>query len=77
MPTYLIVGIPAISICLLIGIVIFERHAKRVGTRKRSEQLKLWVSSHGSTHPRASDGLPITDPRQPPRSPLKSEPSRM
>jgi hypothetical protein len=77
MPTFLFFGVPAIAICLLIGIVIFERHANSIGTRKRSEQLKLWVNSHGLTHPRASDGLPITDPRQPPRSPLKSEPSRM
>jgi hypothetical protein len=66
MSTFLIAGIPAITISLLIGILILEHHASRVVARKRSEQLKLWLSSQASAHDRASDGLRITAEQQRP-----------
>lgn len=45
MPTYLLVGIPAAIICLLGGLVAYERHTEKADERKRAEGLKRWMDS--------------------------------
>jgi hypothetical protein len=57
METFLVAGIPAMVICLLTGIVIFERHAGSVGARNRTEQLKQWLSSQSSAHMSVRDSV--------------------
>ena len=58
MPTYLLVGIPVAIICILGGLVAYERHTEKKEERKRSEGLKRWMGSQN----------PPTPPRKPPDS---------
>jgi hypothetical protein len=45
MPTYLVVGIPVAIICILGGLVAYERHTEKTEERKRAEGLKRWMGS--------------------------------
>lgn len=45
MPTYLLVGIPAAIICILGGLVAYERYTEKAEERKRAEGLKRWMGS--------------------------------
>ncbi|HTM13729.1 MAG TPA: hypothetical protein VL127_12480 [Bryobacteraceae bacterium] len=45
MPTYWLVGIPAAIICLLGGLVAYERHTEKADERRRAESLKRWMGS--------------------------------
>jgi hypothetical protein len=45
MPTYLLVGIPAAIICILGGLVAYERYTEKSEERKRAEGLKRWMGS--------------------------------
>jgi len=47
MPTYLLVGIPAAIICILGGLVAFERYTEKKEERKRAEGLRRWMGSQG------------------------------
>ena len=47
MPTYLLVGIPAAIICILGGLVAYERYTEKAEARKRAEGLKRWMGSQG------------------------------
>jgi hypothetical protein len=51
MPTYVLVGIPAAIICLLGGLVAYERHTEKAEERKRAENLKRWMESQGAPPP--------------------------
>ena len=51
MPTYLLVGIPAAIICILGGLVAYERYTERKEERKRAEGLKRWMESQESPRP--------------------------
>jgi hypothetical protein len=55
MPTYLLVGIPATIICILGGLVAYERYTEKTEERKRAESLKRWV---GSQEPPPPSGEP-------------------
>jgi hypothetical protein len=55
MPTYLLVGIPVAIICILGGLVAYERYTERAEARKRAEGLKRWI---GSQDPSASSEEP-------------------
>jgi hypothetical protein len=46
-PTLVLVGIPAVIICVLGGIVAYDRHAERSAERKREDDLKRWLESQG------------------------------
>ena len=52
MPTYLLVGIPAAIICILVGLVAYERYTENREERKRTEGLKRWM---GSQEPPSGD----------------------
>lgn len=54
MPTYLLVGIPAAIICILGGLVAYERHTEKADERKRAESLKRWMGSQ-DTPPSAGE----------------------
>jgi hypothetical protein len=45
MPTYLLVGIPVAIICILGGLVAYERYTEKTEARKRAEGLKRWMES--------------------------------
>jgi hypothetical protein len=45
MPTYVLVGIPAAIICILGGLVVYERYTEKKEERKRAEGLKRWMES--------------------------------
>ena len=45
MPTYLLVGIPVAIICILGGMVAYERHTEKKEARKREEGLRRWMGS--------------------------------
>ena len=45
MPTYLLVGIPVAIICILGGLVAYERYTEKVEERKRVDGLKRWMGS--------------------------------
>lgn len=47
MPPFLIVGIPVAVICLLTGIVVYERHTENSEARRRAEHLKRWLHAQG------------------------------
>ena len=47
MPTYLLVGIPVAIICILGGLVAYERYTEKKDARKREEGLKRWMGSQG------------------------------
>ena len=49
MPTFVLVGLPALIIAVLGGIVAYERHAKSSEAHKRADKLKRWLDSQGST----------------------------
>lgn len=51
MPTYVLVGIPAAIICILGGLVAYERHTEKSEERKRSESLKRWMVSQDPPPP--------------------------
>ena len=51
MPTYVLVGIPAAIICILGGLVAYERHTEKSEERKRSESLKRWIGSQDPPPP--------------------------
>jgi hypothetical protein len=51
MPTYVMVGIPAAIICILGGVVAYERHTEKAEERKRAEDLKRWMGSQGAAPP--------------------------
>jgi cell division protein FtsN len=55
MPTYVMVGIPVAVICILAGLVVYERHTEKADERKRAEGLKRWMGSQG---PPPSSGKP-------------------
>ncbi len=45
MPTYVLVGIPVAIICILGGLVVYERHAEKTHENKRANSLKRWAAS--------------------------------
>lgn len=45
MPTYVLVGIPVAIICVLGGLVAYERHTEKAERSKRAESLKRWMES--------------------------------
>ncbi|MEO8052231.1 MAG: hypothetical protein ABI833_17615 [Acidobacteriota bacterium] len=47
MPTYLMVGIPVAIICILGGLVAYERRAEKAQELKRQDSLKSWMESQG------------------------------
>ena len=47
MPSFVLVGIPIVIICVLGGILAYERHAKRADEHKRADSLKHWLESQG------------------------------
>jgi len=53
MPTYLLVGIPAAIICILGGLVAYERHTEKAEEHKRAESLRRWM---GDQNPPACSG---------------------
>lgn len=55
MPTYLLVGIPVAIICILVGLVAYERHTEKAEEHKRAESLKRWM---GDQDPPSPSGEP-------------------
>ena len=55
MPTYLLVGIPVAIICLLGGLVVYERYTEKAEEHKRADSLKRWM---GSQDPPPPSGKP-------------------
>jgi hypothetical protein len=51
MPAYVLVGIPAAIICILGGLVAYERYTERTEARKRAEGLKRWMESQDAPPP--------------------------
>ena len=45
MPTYLLVGIPTAIICVLGGLIAYERYTEQKEARKRELGLKRWLGS--------------------------------
>ncbi len=47
MPTYVLVGIPLAIICILGGLVLYERRTEKAQELKREGSLKSWMESQG------------------------------
>ena len=54
MPTYLLIGIPAAIICILGGLVAYERYTEKKVESKREENLKRWMGSQDPPPPPAA-----------------------